>query len=208
MTDITRPNKETGIGVTAEDWNHAKEAVNSKLDGDSKFEDLREVLSGKNLLGTPGTADYDFTNGWIVLQEGGDIATAGDVVLANFQLPHALKLNTTANLHLHWIQTTETSRTITGKFRIQPNGAVPITAWTDFSATCTAAEDNVFPWAVSGVVQTTSLVAIDLTGFNISDIIQVRIARTDANAADDMYVLYMDMHIEVDTIGSTTEYAK
>ena len=179
------------------------------LHGDATvWEDLREVLTGKNLNSVPGTADYDFDNLWVALADSGDIDVIGDVVGSNYQLPHSVKVGSTARLHLHWVQMTETSRTITGKYRIQKNGMAPATDWADFTATCTAAEDNVFPWVEGGLTQITRLVDIDLTDIPISSIIQVKIARTDTNAADTMFALYMDMHVEKDSMGSNDEFVK
>lgn len=209
MSNITFPDKSVQNPLlSSTEIKEIKNVVNGKLDGGDRYEDLREQLNGKNLYGNPGKADFDFDNGWIVLEEGGSISTVGDVVMTNFQLPHAVKTDSTAYLHLHWVQTTETTRTITGKYRIQNNGSTPVTAWTDFTATCSDAGDNAIPWAAGGIVQVTSLANIDLTDVGLSAIIQVRLARTDAAASDDMYLLYMDMHVAVDGYGSTTLWSK
>jgi len=121
------------------------------------WEDLREQLTGKNLNSTAGTANYDFTNGWVRLESGGAIADDTDVVQATFQTPHSMKVGGDGIwFHLHWLQTNVTSRTITGKYRVIINGSAPL-AWTDFAATCTEAGDNAFPYVSGSLVQVTDL---------------------------------------------------
>jgi hypothetical protein len=51
-------------------------------------------------------------------------------------------------------------------------------------------------------------VDIPLTGLGVSAIIQVVLARTDANAASDVYIYSVDGHIEKDSLGSRQEYVK
>jgi hypothetical protein len=62
---------------------------------------------------------------------------------------------------------------------------------------------------VSGnLEQITNLVDIQLTAAGLSDIVQVRFARTDANLNSDIFVTYVDAHCELDALGSSAEYEK
>jgi len=172
------------------------------------WEDLRESLTGKNLNSTAGKANYDFTNGWVRLESGGDIADDADVVQATFQTPHSMKTGGDGIwFHLHWLQTNVTSRTITGKYRVIINGSSPL-AWTDFTATCTEAGDNAFPYVSGTLAQITDLFSINTAGLGLSTLIQVRFTRSDVNASADIYALYLDAHYEMDTLGSSAIMTK
>lgn len=180
------------------------------------FDDVVQSVSATNLYGTPGKADYDFTNLWAVLEESGSLSTAGDCIFVNYQIPHAAIADGIFRLHMHWSQSSNTVRTISGKYRIQNNGAGGTTAWQTFSATTAygGSGGNIFDttdwnYGTGGNFnQITRLVDIPLTGLGVSAIIQVVVARTDANAGSDLFLLSMDGHIEKDATGSRQEYEK
>jgi hypothetical protein len=180
------------------------------------WDDIVQSVSATNLYGTPGKADYDFDNLWVVLEESGALATPGDCLFINYQISHAAKPDSTFRLHMHWAQSSDTVRTITGKYRVQDNGAGTTTAWTSFTATTEYGETggNVFDtseWDYDtdgNFNQITRLVDIPLTGLGVSAIIQVVFTRTDANATSDVYIYSVDGHIEKDDDGSRQEYIK
>ncbi len=179
-------------------------------------DDLVQPISATQMYSTPGKVDFDFTNMWAVLEESGSLSTPGDCLFVNYQIAHAAKPDSTFRLHFHWSQSSDTVRTISGKYRIQDQGAGTTTAWETFSATTEfgGTGDNVFDtsewdYGTDGNFnQITRLVDIPLTGLGVSAIIQVVLARTDSNAASDVYIYSVDGHIEKDSLGSRQEYVK
>ena len=180
------------------------------------WDDIVQSVNATNLFGVPGKADFNFDNLWVVLQSGGALTTPGDCLFLNYQVPHATALDSLFRLHFHWSQSSNTARTISGKYRIQDQGGATVTDWESFSATTAFGEGggNVFDTTDWDYVtdgnfnQITRLVDIPLLDHGVSAIIQVVLARTDANAASDIYVYSVDAHIEKDATGSREEYTK
>jgi hypothetical protein len=174
------------------------------------WDDLTETLTGKNLNTTAGKANYDFTNGWVRLEAAGSIDVDADVVNATFQTRHRMETGQLLRFHLHWVQSTSTSRTLTGKYRVIQNGAT-IGSWTSFSATCSygGEGDNIFDYSSGSIGQITELFELDTTDWGLSTLVQVRLTRSDSNANGDVYALYLDAHYKTDRpSGSYEEYAK
>lgn len=190
-------------------WVDNTDTINNNFDtlGDSQegWDDLTETLTGKNLNSVAGTANYDFTNGWVRLEAGGNISNDTDVVLATFQTRHRMQAGEALRFHLHWLQTTSANRTITGKYRIIQNGELA-GSWVSWSADQT---DNIFTYTSGSLGQITNLFTVDTTNFGLSTIVQVRMTRSDSNANGDIYALYLDAHYKTDRpSGSTQEYVK
>jgi len=171
------------------------------------WDDVAGTINGANLSSTAGTADFDWAENCIAFGASGDITDDGDRIMMNVQIPHATKVDSTACLHVHYEQTeaATTPRTFTGKYRLQSNGAAKTTSWTDFSVS--TADGNVLTYASGTLNQICDLADVDLTGAGISSTLQVWLTRSDAEAGD-VNVTFLDIHVEMDTLGSRSEFSK
>lgn len=171
------------------------------------YDDVIGQLTGSNLFETPGKADYSFTEGCLLLSPSGVLATDGDAVMINFQIPHSAKAGSPFLLHLHWYQPDATARTFQYQYRVRSTGqAKP--AWSSVITVSTGtAGVNAMPFVAGGIDQISNLGSISLVGAAISARVQVRIARTDA-VAGDLQVDYIDGHVERDSFGSRQEFIK
>ena len=170
------------------------------------WEDLVNSLIGKKLFSNTGTVDYDYDNNAIKFQPGGTIADAKDVVNWNYQKLHGIKAISDMMLHIHLRQSTANKVVFELDYRIQKNNAVWATAWE--TLTCNTTDDAVFTYPGTGNFnQILIFPAIDLTGTNVSDIVQFKMTRTDATTGN-VLATYVDAHCEFDTDGSRTEWAK
>jgi hypothetical protein len=176
------------------------------LYGDSTvWEDLSTSLIGQRLNSVSGAVDYNYDNNSITFQSGGSISSTGDRVAWNLQHPHGAKQDGLFNLHIHWEQVDSTAREFTVQYRIQDNGDTKETSWTTVVVDTSAS--SLFTYSSGTLNQITELVSIDMSGHSISAVVQFRLARTDS-VSGDIEATFVDVHYELDTMGSRDEYVK
>jgi len=205
MPNINDYVKTVGLGSGA---NRTKIEADGTLtfEGDATvWDDIVGSLIGKTLSSTAGKVDYNWAENSITFASGGDIDVANDVINFNVQIPHASKVDSAIDLHMHWEQVDSTAREFTIRHRVQNNGSAKTTDWTE-NIVSTQADDK-FTYTSGTLNQISDLVQISMTGIGISAVVQFQIARTDA-VAGDIEVTFVDMHVEKDTLGSREEYVK
>lgn len=174
--------------------------------GDSTvWDDLVGSLIGRRLSSVAGKVDYNWAENTITMQPGGVITTTNDLIIFNYQYPHACITDGEMRLHIHWEQPNANQVEWTLDYRIQSNGSAKTTAWTRVTANST--DDSVFTYVSGTLNQITELATIDMTGAGISATVQFRLARTDVTATD-IEAVFVDAHVLRDTGGSRTEYTK
>jgi hypothetical protein len=138
-----------------------------------------------------------------------------DYVSMNLQINHDWALGTTIHPHLHWWQTTANVPNWMIGYRWQKQGSAKTTAWTHQKWS-----SNSFTWTAGTLNQITELATIAApAGYGeVSDIVQIRLYRDytnvsllfgagdPVNASQDF--VNLDVHIQVDTLGSHLEYSK
>lgn len=141
-------------------------------------------------------------------------ATVVDYAIMSVQLNHDRKNGADVYPHLHWWQTTINMPNWLLEYRWQRNGQAKVTAWTEL-----AHIENAFTWVSGTLNQITRFTPITPpSGDGVSDVLQIRLSR-DVAAASTIYTvaetspvdqdaLSLDVHIEIDTIGSRQEYIK
>lgn len=142
-------------------------------------------------------------------------ANLSDYVYANYQINHDWKSGTAANIHIHFLQTNNAVPNFLIEHRWQKNGAAKTTAWT--RAICTTLAFTYTAGTLNQIAYLSGGIAAPV-GYGISDILQIRIYRDNANTSGlfpgadaytgDAEVTSADIHLECDTLGSRSEYAK
>ena len=178
-----------------------------RQEGDaSAWRDLVGDLFGKRLNSTTGKVDYDWDENAIKFQSGGSISTKADRVGANLQYDHYCKMGSISIYpHIHWFQPDSQAYEFTLQYRIQFNGSAQTTSWT--TITYTVGSNEVYTYPGSGTFNQISKLGTITATMDISDTIQIQIARTDSLVGD-VLVYFMDMHVEIDSFGSKTEWSK
>ena len=170
------------------------------------WEDMTTSLAGKKLEDNTGKVDYRWDENAIKFQSGGSISVSKDRVIWNYQKLHGIKCDSEMHMHAHFRQPSNKKFVFTMQHRIQYNGAVTTTAWT--TTTCNTTDDCVWDYPGSGNFNNIIVFpAIDMSGMEMSDILEFRLARTDVQTGD-LWVKYIDAHCEFDTFGSRTEWSK
>lgn len=209
LTEVYEGKLDAGlIGTYPTDYLEVESDGTLVLHGEATvWEDIQSSLIGAKLQSSAGKVDYDYVNNTVVFSPGGVITTANDLVNFSLQLPHATKVDSTLRLHIHWIQPDDTAREFTIMHRVQPTGGATATTWV---TTVVDAGDGVldaFPYVSGNLNQITSLVDVDLTDAGISAIVQFKMTRTDSETGD-IAGTFVDAHVELDTLGSNSEFVK
>lgn len=186
----------------------------SKTDGSlrlkgtsSVWKDMIADLFGRRLHSTAGKLDYDYNENALKFQSGGNINTINDRVGGNLEINHEYKIGTSITFkpHFHWFQSNANENVMTLRYRLQRNGQAKNTTWTTITSTVNST-NNAYTYSSGTINQITKFPDITLT-CDVSDTIQFQLARTDSNGGD-MYIYFLDVHGEIDSMGSEEEFAK
>jgi hypothetical protein len=117
--------------------------------------------------------------------------------------------------HIHWFQNQDVLPNFLIQYRWQINGEAKITSWSNLKL-----DSNVFTYVTGTLNQITT----NLTGISppvdavLSDILQIRLIRdtnngsTEFSGADTFSgntpIMNLDIHYEINSLGSNTEYSK
>ena len=140
-------------------------------------------------------------------------ANMSDFAWIPFQLSHRWK-GSNIHPHLHWEQTLNAVPNFLMRYRWQKLGGTKTTAWTDY-----VCNTPVFAYTSGTLNQICHGAGITPpVGYNISDIVQIQVFRDSANStglfgganvyAATVGISSIDIHIEIDTVGSRSEFNK
>jgi hypothetical protein len=141
-------------------------------------------------------------------------ANLNDYLYKNIQLNHDRYLISVIDLHIHWFQEAAAVPHFLMDYRWQKLGSSKVTAWTRQKI-----NTPVFTYASGSLHQICKGITISPpTGTNLSDIIQIRIYRDNANTSTlftgaDAYsgavgLMSIDAHFMINSTGSDQEYVK
>jgi len=179
------------------------------------WKDMIMGLFGKRLASTAGKVDYDYDENAIKFQPSGVITTTNDRVGGNQEINHEFKVGTsiTFSPHIHWWQQVTSNAVLpivfTMRWRLQLNGSAKATSWTSITADAGAGGDDQtdFTSESDGLYNQITVFDDIVITCDISDTIQIQMTRTDAQAGNVM-AYFLDLHGEVDSKGSDSEWAK
>ena len=122
-------------------------------------------------------------------------------------MPHFWKLGSDIEAHVHYLQSdaTQTDNWYL-YYRIQPVGSAITGTWSDAGI-----GSNVITYSSGVIHQMWDFPSIDMSSVSgVSCIVDWRIARDgDSDTYNgNMYLMEFDIHYEVDSLGSDTEYTK
>lgn len=173
------------------------------------FDDLLWDVTRTRTVGTRVTLNdientVDFTTS----------ATLTDYVFLNYQLSHKWKLGTIIYPHIHWEQALNATPNWLFQYRWQMNGQPKTTAWTNYIAIT-----NAFTYTSGTLNQISHNGGITPpVNASLSDVIEIRIMRDSTNSTGlfpwpNLYaatasITSADIHYQIDTAGSRTEYTK
>lgn len=175
------------------------------------YDDMLNQLIGQRLESPSSNIVQNNAEGSLTFQTD---ATTSDYVTMSVQLSHRWKSGSMIYPHLHWWQAQNNVPNWLLQYRWQRQGQSKTTTWTSVKM-----NENAFTYVSSTLNQISGFPAISApSGYSLSDIVQCRIIRDTTNASGlftgtdpytvDVDAVNFDIHIECDTAGSRTEYAK
>jgi hypothetical protein len=165
----------------------------------TRFDDLFFPLSQVR-IGANSLPHFDFTNNGLLFPQN----DTAEYVLITVQLPHRWKEGSTIYPHLHYMQTQNVQPTFRAEYRWHNAGDAIPGSWTNYDLNV-----NALPYVSGSMHQILKASAgIDGTGKTISSLLEIKLYRTDNVHTGDLLAKQFDVHIEIDSLGSTEEYVK
>jgi len=170
------------------------------------------------VVGLSVVLDHVPVDGTVVVQDAADSITYDEDV--DYSVDYVtgavtnLTLTPAATFHIDYDYTTAEAGTtpafiLSVRYRVQRSGQEKVTDWATITCEVGAGGDDIFDLTseYTGTYnQKSSFPDIEID-CGISDTIQIQLARTDTEEGD-MSIYFFDLHGEVDSLGSETEYAK
>jgi hypothetical protein len=171
-----------------------------------------ELIDASRIVTTGSNITLDSAE--ITIDLGVSCTPVNDWAYYNIQFNHDRKNGVNIYPHVHWFQTGNNVPNFLIQYRWQKNGSPKETSWTNYKM-----GTNLFTYTSGTLNQITYGAGITPpSGDDVSDILQVKFTRDTNNdtgifSGTDSYssvvkVMYVDVHIEMDTVGSRSEYAK
>ena len=164
---------------------------------DDLLVELRESVTGQTLK-----PDWDATNFGLLFPQN----NATEYVSFNFQLPHRWKEGSAVYPHVHFLQNQNASPTFKMDYRwVNIGETVPAFTTGYTFGTLVGAQT----WS-SGLLHRIAHnpAGIPATGKTFSSLLQVKLYREDNIYAGDCIAVSFDLHFEIDSFGTSSEYAK
>lgn len=141
-------------------------------------------------------------------------ADLNDYSVIPFQLSHKIKAGSSIYPHIHWEQAHSTFPNWLFQYRWQRNGQPKTTSWTNLKC-----DQHVYTYTSGTLNQINYSAAITApANYSMSDILQLRVLRDCNNTSglftgSDPYtgtvsITSFDPHVEIDSLGSKTEFVK
>lgn len=205
--DRTANSVQHGVGSDYAAWDstgHQTFAGNARPWRDALTDSLLLKQAGTGVSTNATESTVDFITG----------ANLSDWVYCNIQLNHDRDHTSPIYPHIHWLQAQNNVPNFLLEYRWQVLGGAKTTAWTQIKCNTAA-----FTYTSGTLHQICYAGAVNPpVGTTISDIVQWRIYRDNANtstkfAGADPYtttvgILAFDLHLQINSLGSTDEYAK
>lgn len=174
-----------------------------ELHGDATtWTDLSAPLNTER-QGAAGKPDYDFTDLGLLFPQNDDTEIAYLIV----QMKHQKLLGSDIKLHVHYIQDEAAQPTFKIDYRWYNNDSAVPGAWTTIST----ADGNkgVFTWSSGSLLQIATFPAVSAPASEtISSNIDIKLYRDDNDVTGDVLAKYVDLHYQIDSLGSRQEYVK
>ncbi len=168
------------------------------------WDDLSVPLT-RDKQGQSSKPDYDFTNLGLLFPQN----DTGEIVYLVLQMKHAKKLGSDIKLHIHYIQNSSDKPIFDVEYKFYNNGATVPGSWTTVSTNDTDGDKGVFTYISGDLLQIATFPAIAApANETVSANFEFKLYRNDNDMNGDVLTKYIDIHYEINTLGSPEEYSK
>lgn len=154
--------------------------------------------------GATDKPDYDYTNIGLLFPQN----DTAEKIYFTAQMSHRKKMNSPVHLHIHYIQSSATQPVFVAQYKSYDNGDAVPGAWTTIKTNDTGGKQGIFSYTSGSMLQIASFPEIVITDEGVSRNIDVILYRDDNVVTGDVLVKFVDMHFEMDTLGSRQEFVK
>ena len=183
-----------------------------------QYEDAKGNLFNMGLIDELGTASHNWNNGFIRFKHAGNISLPNNRMLWHIQYSHKFQTGPNVPIHFHVHYAHPSGDTSIYTFRIDyaiiHNGEgfdLDNLIWTTVELQ-NIPEHRIYDIDGGGqpfVMQVLATPEPNIEKIGVSDIIMVRMTRTDAEGMDDLFVSHVDFHGRVSNMGgSYNEWTK
>jgi len=162
------------------------------------------VSANQAKKGANDKPDDDYTNLGLLFPQNNQSETISIIS----QMPHQKKMDSPIHLHIHYIQSGATQPIFVAQVRGYNNGtAVP--SFSTIKTSDVGGSKGLFAYTSGSIMQIATFPVIEMTGETVSRNFDIIIYReTGDGLSGDCLVKFIDIHYEIDTLGSRTEFVK
>lgn len=164
---------------------------------DDLLVELRESVTGQTLK-----PDWDATNFGLLFPRN----STTEFVAFNFQMPHRWKEGSTVYPHVHFLQDQNLAPTFKLDYRWVNIGEL-VPAWTTGYTMGTLVGSQTWTTGLLHRI-VSNATGISATGKAFSSALQIKLYRDDNTYVGDCITLSFGLHFEIDSFGTSSEYAK
>lgn len=191
-----------GFGIAPNETLYDIYGTESKTGSATVWEDMHFSLTSSK-LGANAKPDVDYTNVGLLFPQN----STAEIVYFVGQMPHQWKAGSLIYPHIHWQQMNTNVVVWKLSYKLLELGAAVPTNFTTIATTT-----NVFPYVSGNLNQISAFPPITMTGHTISTVLLMKLYREDnvdagAGTGDALAFQY-DIHYEIDSQGSNSEYTK
>lgn len=166
----------------------------------SRWDDL-SVSAATTKIGANSLPHFDFTNLGLLFPQN----DTNEKIYQTFQMSHKKKLGTGISLHVHFIQTGAATPIFGAIYRFYNNGGLAPA----YSSEILTIGTTKFAWVSGSLLNITDFPEILApSSESLSSNLDVILYRKDNAVTGDVLVKYIDLHYQIDSDGSSSEYIK
>ena len=192
---------EAAIGGQADYLDVAADGTVTLVGNATGWDDLLVPFT-ESVKGSLPKPDWDATNYAFAFPQN----DATEYVSFNFQMPHRWKEGTTVYPHVHFLQDQNQAPTFKLDWRWFNLGASVPSFTTGYTMGTLLGNQTWSSGLLSRIVHGSG--GLDGTGKTISSILQIKLYRSDNLYTGDCLAVSFDLHYQIDSFGSASEYTK
>lgn len=180
---------------------------------DTQWDDLRFPFIGRNIDTTSGRIDYNYSELGVDFADNSRYDDAEQISMI-VQFPHAWATGTAISPHLHWIQSSADIPNWLIEYRWYDNGDTVPATWTQAPY-----GTHAYTYTSGSILQLTEFAISVPVGIDgVSSILDIKFYRDTGNTSSEFagsdplsgnaLAKEFDIHYQVDSLGSDTEYTK
>lgn len=168
-----------------------------------RWDDI-SVSATQTKVGSNLKPDFDFTNLGLLFPQN----DTSEKIYSVFQMSHRKKLGSSIQFHIHYIQSSANKPIFTIQYRFYNNGSL-VPSYSTLNTSDVGGNQGVFSYTSGSMLQIAKFPEITApANETVSANLDIILYRNDNTVIGDVLVKYIDLHYQIDSDGSRSEYSK